>query len=93
MKLTQPIINTLERAGIDYKLNAKNEPTDRVEVSNRFTGETATVHPLIAKIINWVYETNNAYERGDNTVKLSDFDRLRYFVLANDPTAYYLCLD
>lgn len=93
MKLTTPIINSLTRAGIDYNLNAKNDQADKVEVSNRFTGETTTVHPLIAEVVKWIYKTNDAFDHGDQSVKISDFDRLRYFVLANDPTAYYLLLD
>ncbi len=89
--MKQSVINTLERVGIDYKPLLTR--TDKVTVENRFGGGSCETSPLIARLIAWVYATNNAYETGDETVKIADFDRIRYFVLAEDQNAYNTCLD
>lgn len=100
MEIKQSVINSFQRVGIDYKKDL--EFAEFVEQSggglktiatNRFSGETVETHPLVAHCIKWVYDTSNAYERGDYSVKIADFDRIRYFVLAQDSNAYNVCLD
>ena len=88
----QSVINTFERVGIDYKplidLNFKTET-----IANRFTGETCEVTPLVFELIDWVYRTSNAYEAGNCKVNISDFDRVRYYILEQDKDAYNTCID
>lgn len=91
MKIKQSVINTFNRVGINYE--ALMNRSDKVMVSNRFGGGTCETTPLIARCIEWVYATSNAYEFGNYKVKISDFDRVRYFVLAEDSNAYMTCLD
>ena len=91
MEIKQSVINTFNRVGIDYK--SMVDLKDEVEVSNRFSGETCKTTPLIAFLVNWVYQTNNDYEVGINKVNVSDFDRIRYFILEVDPNVYSTCID
>jgi len=91
MTIKQPVINTFNRIGLDYK--PLMDLTEKVRVYNRFGGDYADTTPLIAKCIEWVYDTSNRYEMGDYSVRVSDFDRVRYFVLAEDSRAYMACLD
>lgn len=91
MAIKTSVINSFNRVGIDYM--AVNHTVKHVEVQNRFNGETVQTTELVAKCIDWVYNTSNAYERGDYSVKIADFDRIRYFVLAEDSKAYSVCLD
>jgi hypothetical protein len=94
MTIKTSVINTFKRVGIDQTMaQAALDSTAKMTVTNRFSGETCEVNPLIYKLINWVYKTSNAYEQGDQTVKISDFDRIRYFILDIDPTAYNTCID
>jgi hypothetical protein len=88
--IKQSVINTLDRVGIDKTLDntVKSET-----IANRFTGEPANVTPLVFECIDWVYRTSNAFESGRSSIKLADFDRVRYFVAEVDPTAYNTCLD
>ena len=89
--IKQSVINTFKRVGIDYK--ALEAQTQKVEVSNRFSGESCETTPLIAHLIAWVYEISNQYEAGEQTVKVSDFDRIRYFIAEVDGNAYSTCID
>jgi hypothetical protein len=89
--LTQPVKNTMDRIGIDYASLEKNPLP--VPVTNRFTGETCVTSVLVAECVRKIYAISNAYENGDQTVNVSDFDRLRYFVLAADQTVYNTCVD
>ncbi len=89
--IKQSVINTLERVGIDYK--ALQDQTGKVTVENRFGGGSCETTPLIAYLIKWVYQTSNDYEAGNNKIKVSDFDRVRYFILEQDKDAYYTCID
>ena len=91
MIIRQPVINTFNRVGIDYK--TLQDSTDKIETYNRFTGESVTTTPLIAKCIQWVYKTSNDYEIGISKVNLSDFDRVRYWILEVDNNAYMKCID
>lgn len=91
MTIKQPVINTFERVGIDYKELV--DRTDEVEVFNRFGGDSCITSPLIAKLIDWVYDTNDAIDAGHSSVKLADFDRVRYFIAETDPKAYSACID
>ena len=91
MTIKQPVINTFKRVGIDYQ--ALQDKTEKIRVENRFGGGSCETSPLIAYLIAWVYATSNAYERGDQTVKVSDFDRIRYFILDADANAYSTCID
>lgn len=91
--MKQSVINTFNRVGIPYQDILAYQRNELVVVRNRFSGETTTTTPLVARCIKWVYDTSNAYELGDYSVRISDFDRIRYFVLAEDSKAYMTCLD
>lgn len=89
--IKQSVINTFNRVGIPYE---KFDNTNRtVTVDNRFGGGTCQTTELVANLIAWVYRTSDAYEYGTSKVRISDFDRIRYFVLAEDREAYMTCLD
>ena len=90
-KIRQPIINTFNRVGIDYK--SLQDLTEKVEVSNWITRETVETTPLIKECVEWVYRTQLKYEQGDMGCRLDDFDRVRYWVLAEDRNVYMSCLD
>lgn len=89
--IKQSVINTFDRVGINYK-NFDNTKKD-IEVRNWLTGEPITVTPLIAYCIIWVYNTQRDYEAGRNFIKISDFDRVRYFIAEQDTEAYRTCID
>lgn len=92
--IKQSVLNTFKRVGIEHEeLVAWGEKGVKHTAANRFTGERVQTTPLVAKLIDWVYQTSNAYERGDFKVKVADFDRIRYFVLDQDREAYMACLD
>lgn len=91
MTIKPSVINSLNRVGFPYQNFV--DLTEKVTVSNRFSGESCATTPLVSNLIEWVYNTSNAYGRGDRSVKTSDFDRIRYFVLALDSNAYMTCLD
>lgn|SRR5574343_239413 len=91
MNIKQSVINTFNRVGIPYE--ALLEQTGTVKVVNRFGYGSCETTPFVAHLIQWVYETSNRYERGDYKINISDFDRVRYFVLATDSKAYMTCLD
>ena len=91
MEIKQSVKNTLGKVGIDYA--SLEKLTKQVEVYNRFSGEVCVTTPLVAECIAKIYAINNAYELGDNSVKVADFDRLRYFVLEADSNAYSICID
>lgn len=94
MKIKQSVINTFDRAGIDYQKIIDSTPEGtKVTVSNRFSGEACEVTPLISYLISWVYKISNQYEEGKYDINVSDFDRVRYFILAEDQNAYYTCID
>jgi len=83
----------MTRAGIYNHAFALKDKTDKVSVVNRFSGEACETTELIAYLINWVYQTSNKYEAGDFSVKVSDFDRIRYFINEIDSNAYMNCID
>lgn len=91
MQIKQSVLNTFDRVGIDYKPLV--DKTEKIVVENRFGGGSCEVNPLIAYLINWVYATSNDYERGIQEVNVSDFDRIRYFILEVDSNAYNTCID
>ena len=91
MTIKQPVINTFDRVGIDYK--SLDNVTQNYTSINRFSGAKASTTQLISALIAWVYRTSNAYEAGDNKIKLSDFDRIRYFIMEQDSNAYMTCID
>lgn len=92
MKIKQSVINTFDRVGIDYK--PLMDKTEKITVENRFGGGSCETSPLIAYLINWVYSVNNLYDIGQGKdIRLDDFDRVRYFILAVDPNAYNVCID
>lgn len=88
VNIKQSVINTFNRVGISYEVLQKR--TDKIEMHNCFGHGSAMVTPLIAACIAWVY---NSQDRVGYSVKVSDFDRVRYFVLAEDSNAYMTCLD
>lgn len=89
--IKQSVINTFNRVGIDYKTMLMD--TKLVTIGNRFGGGACETTRLIAECIEWVYSTSNDYELGIRDIKISDFDRVRYFVLEQDANAYQTCLD
>jgi len=95
IKIKQSVINTFERVGIDYKKYSLTTDNDgnKITVNNRFGGGSCETSPLIARLIEWVYQTSNDYEVGNQKVNVSDFDRIRYFILDQDNNAYMTCID
>lgn len=95
MKIKQSVLNTLNRVGISIPKDWEKQ--EKVEVFNRFGGGSCETYPFIKELINWVYETSNAYEMGlgmnKEGVRLDDFDRIRYFILEVDQQAYMTCID
>lgn len=91
MTIKQSVINTFNRVGIDYI--PLLDKTEKVTVSNRFGAGDCETTPLVAELIRWVYKTSNDYEDGKQEINISDFDRVRYFILEIDPNAYYTCID
>jgi hypothetical protein len=89
--IKQSVINTFERIGIPYKTLDNTEKTKICP--NWINGETATVTPLIAWCVSWVYGTQLRFEEGKSDIRLDDFDRVRYFVLDQDKNAYMTLLD
>jgi hypothetical protein len=85
------VINTFNRVGIDYE--SIDNTTKNCIAVNRFSGEQVETTELIAYLIDWVYTTSNKYEDGDQSIKISDFDRIRYFILEQDQEAYSTCID
>jgi hypothetical protein len=90
-EIKKSVINTFNRVGIDYEPLLKDKGT--YTVSNRFTGETCSTSLLVATLIDYIYRISNQYEMGIYKVNISDFDRLRYFVLEIDNNAYTTCID
>lgn len=86
------VVNTFNRVGIPFESLMAHD-NEVVTVSNRFGGGSCETTPLVKYLIGWVYNVSNAYENGDMTIKVSDFDRVRMFVLEEDNEAYYTCLD
>lgn len=91
MTIKQSVINTFNRVGIEVPETWEQEA--KVTAENRFSGDSCEVYPFIAYLINWVYRTSNDYEIGINNVNVSDFDRVRYFILEADNNAYSTCID
>lgn len=92
--IKQSVLNTFKRVGIEHEdLVRWGDAGVKHTAANRFSGERIQTTPLVAKCIDWVYKTSREYERGNYAVKISDFDRIRYFVLAEDSKAYMTCLD
>jgi hypothetical protein len=90
MDIPQPVLNTLKRIQIDHELYAKD---DKVTVHNRFGGDSCETSSFIARLIEWVYETSNEAEMGIYPMRISDFDRIRMYILKVDSKAYMTCLD
>jgi hypothetical protein len=91
MDIKQSVINTFNRVGIPYEELLKN--TEQVEVSNWITGETFITTPLVKACVRWVYQTTGDMERGFGKTRIDDFDRVRYFILAQDKNVYMGCID
>jgi hypothetical protein len=92
MQIKQSVINTFKRCRIPYQ-NLMDLDKVEVVVRNRFGYGECTTNPLIAYLIKWVYQTSNQYEEGVFDVNVSDFDRVRYFILDKDQNAYWTCID
>ena len=91
IRIKQSVINTFKRVNIQpwlYYNTVKNVP-----VTNRFSGETVETTALLKALVQWVYATSNEYENGNYTVRLDDFDRIRYFILDQDSNVYMTCID
>lgn len=91
MNIKQSVINTFKRVGIDWTAYDNTEKS--TEAVNRFTGVAVKTTPLLARLVEWVYSTNNDYEYGVRKVNLSDFDRVKYFILEQDSNVYSTCID
>jgi hypothetical protein len=91
MKIPQPVINTFNRVGIDYKTLLAQD--GEYYAVNRFSGDKVLTNKLIASLVGWVYQTSDDYEEGKNDVKVSDFDRIRYFIAKIAPEVYSTCID
>ena len=89
--IKKSVLNTFKRIGIDHTIY--DNEVKNVRVDNRFGGGSCETTQLIAYLIQWVYSTSNAYEMGIQDVRLDDFDRVRYFILEQDPNAYMTCID
>jgi len=87
----QSVLNTFNRVGIDH--TAYDNETRNTEVCNRFSGECIKTTQLIAFLVEWVYDVSNEYERGDTHIKVSDFNRIRYFILDQHSDVYSTCID
>jgi len=90
-EIKKSVLNSFKRVGILADAYDNTEKT--VMAENRFSGVSCQTTELIAACIKWVYHTSNRYEMGDYSVKIADFDRIRYFVLEQDSEAYMTCLD
>ena len=90
MTIKQSVLNTFDRVGIDPTLD--NEVKSQ-QATNWITGASCEVTELILACIEFVYETSSKYERGNQDIKLGDFDRVRYFIAEADPNAYSTCID
>lgn len=88
--IKQSVVNTFKRVGIDYK--TLQESPDTI-VTNRFTGEQCETSALVAFCVRWVYQISDFLEAGIQKVSISDFDRIRYFILDADQKVYMKCID
>ncbi len=98
--------NTLRKPDLNLlaKLDAMNveisDPLPRV-VTNHGSGFSGPLHPLIAVLVEWVYETHSTYDETYSTygwsggmsyngvkVSIGTFDRIRYLILALDKDAF-----
>lgn len=86
-KLKQPQINLLTKLETDYALEASDLP--EVSVRNPLSGYEQNTSPLMAVLIQWVYQTYSTY-RFDGTmydrksgkkVSIKTFDAVRMLVL------------
>ena len=89
-KLTKPQTNLIVKLD-EMGLNIR--PSD-VLVTNPTNGYTASVDPLIACLINWVYETYRSYGSAsgmkfcETKVSVQTFDRVRMLILNLDSKAF-----
>jgi hypothetical protein len=90
-EIKQSVINTFNRVGIPFR-ELDNEKKDCM-VANWITGATSETTELIKYCVNWVYRTSLDYEKGNRKINLSDFDRVRYFILDQDEHTYMACID
>ncbi len=88
--IKQSVLNIMARVNIDHEL----DNTDKTyAVRNWLTGEPVVTTALVVRCIEWVYSMTQAMEAGYKPVTISDFDRIRYFILEQDPNAYMTCID
>jgi hypothetical protein len=91
LSLTKPQMNLL--AKLDAMGVNIPDPTNLVLVSNPTSEYTAALNPLVAALINWVYEVYSTYQFGTMKygrvkVAIGTFDRVRYLILALDKQAF-----
>lgn len=89
--IKQSVINTFNRVGIPYETLLSDERSSVAK--NWLTGEECLTTPLIAFCIQWIYDTQLKYESGDYSIKVSDFDRVRYFIAEQEIATYMTCID
>lgn len=94
MTIPQPVINTFRRVGIDPgRIQIGLDSPNKVKVFNRLSGEFCETNESISSLIEWVYATSNRLEMGTCNINISDFDRIRHFILKCDSNAYMTCID
>jgi hypothetical protein len=91
--IRKAVINTFGRVGLNNYQELLDRDNEKVVAENQFGYGTVETTPLVAECIKLVYRIGRDYNYGDYSVRVDDFDRLRYFVLEQDSKAYRVCLD
>ena len=96
-KLTQPQLNLLvklDEMGLRVIENAMS-----VYVENPQSGYSELLYPLVAALVQWVYETYNTYGRSGTMnyrgvkVAIGTFDRVKMLILSLDSKVYSNFID
>jgi hypothetical protein len=94
--LTTPEKNLLAKLD-SYGLVASDLGT--ISVSNWINGITVDVHPLVAALVRFIYDTSLTYEQtyqmsfNGHKLPISIHDRVKYLVLKLDNKAYSTLID
>lgn len=92
--IKKSVLETFKRVGIDYEmLKTIGEQGVEWVAVNWLSREQIRTSPLIFACIGFVYETQLKYEKGDYSIPVADFDRIRYFICDYDIKAYMTCID
>lgn len=95
VKLTKPEMNLISLLSLSYGVKVNQSETGMTVLSNRFTGENATVTNLVAALVEFIYacETVGPVTYHGKKVPVSVYDRTRYLVLKLHPEAYRTLID